>query len=159
MQSVQHRNQKAFNRAWSHGVNLIHPETGGLCDPDNLSLQCDSITVSIVVCVLCSCVRMFLHLLTELQHSPLEKSSGVLFQEGAMLWPQREPEAVQGQSRCIASAAQSDRPNEAICDGNLCPQPWLCYHLPSKLAAAGLRPAHQCTLSLVSFGCWTKKSH
>lgn len=109
--------------------------------------------LSVCVC-LYACVSLYL--LPGLQHSPFENSSGIHFipGRGQCTKPQRGAEEVQGQWRCTASAAQSDRPNAAICNGILSLQLQPCYQWPSKLAAAGLWPAHQYTILPVSSGCW-----
>lgn len=60
---------------------------------------------------------------------------------------QRDAKTAAAQSRCVSSAALSDRANEAVCNGILCSfGPQNGYQWPKKLNAAGLRPAHQCTI-------------
>lgn len=74
--------------------------------------------------------------------------------------PQREAKTAPAQSRCGASAALFERANEAICNGILFSvRPQNCYQRPNKLAAAGLRPARQCTVLHPLSVFWAAWSH
>lgn len=98
----------------------------------------------------CNCITA--HSLTFVRAREIAaRSCGILSERGHRSDPQREEKMLWGHWSWGASAASSDRANEAICNGILCGvRLQKGYQRPNKLSAAGLRPAHHCTILDVS---------
>lgn len=152
---VKHKNSRVVNCVWSlnsqpgYSCNKVTSMTSVCISFHLFSQRVTSQSLASRRVTVCLCVC----LLPRLQQSPQKEHLHILSQEGAMLRPQRGAKVVQGQWRCNTPAAQSDRSNAAICNGILPLQLQPCYQWPSKLAAAGLRPAHQCIALPASSGC------
>lgn len=98
----------------------------------------------------CECITA--HSLTWCERVSLQLRAVVFYLNGGIALTRRGKEKMQwGHWRWGASAASSDRANEAICNGILCSvRLQKGCQWPNKLSAAGLRPAHHCTILYVS---------